>query len=166
MYIDPYELTKIDLAALKQANYLLVAHNRSVSEPSCFQAVKEFAKTETNPFPVNAYHTMLAPVSVQYNYRTPNAKYVCFESIWLYRPDHATSILDTLRAGDAISFMFYPDARSNGYLEDAGIHGDTLYLNVYRKGKHCARFELASSICKDNSARMCRMTSAGQLAIA
>ncbi len=164
-YVAPYELTKLDIAAIKQATYLVIANDRTKGEGPLVQAVKEYEKTEATPFPQSVYHTMPVPVSVQYQYKMPEAKYACVTSTHFYELDHASSVLATLRTGDAIAFLFYPDAHTNGYLEDAGLHGDILYLNVFRKGKQCARFELAHSNCRDNSARMCRLVSTGQLAI-
>jgi hypothetical protein len=61
-----------------------------------------------------------------------------------------------LRADDEITFRFYPDAHTNGYVAMGGLHADALYLDVRREGKVIARWELDISITPANSARMCR----------
>jgi hypothetical protein len=67
-----------------------------------------------------------------------------------------SGILKSLRAGDEIAFLFWPDAHSNGYVAAAGLHADLLQLSVYRKGKRIATWNVTTSLCADNSARMCR----------
>lgn len=158
-YVPPYELTKMDIAALKHASYILICRHREPDEESLFQAVKTFEKSAKNPFEHREYHTIAAPVRGHYNYKTPEAQYRCVTSVTLYRSQHcaASSILATLRAGDEIALEFSPDGHSNDYVRTAGLHADVLYLHVYRKGVSHATFELESSICPDNSARMCRM---------
>lgn len=66
-----------------------------------------------------------------------------------------SSVLKTLKVGDELTFSFYPDCHSNGYVAAAGLHADCLYLHVRRNGKR-QTWELISSICPTNSARMCR----------
>jgi hypothetical protein len=81
----------------------------------------------------------------------------CFAMAGIYH-DQGTpvsSILKTLRVGDELTFSFYPDGHCNGYIAAAGLHADILYLRVTRNGKRHT-WELTTSICATNSARMCR----------
>jgi hypothetical protein len=81
----------------------------------------------------------------------------CFSLVSIYHSQGcpSSSILKTLRAGDELTFSFYPDCHSQMYVARAGLHADCLYLHVRRNGKRHT-FELESSICPENSARMCR----------
>lgn len=67
----------------------------------------------------------------------------------------AESVLRTLRAGDAVSFYWYPDAGTNDYARGAGLHVDHLYLDVTR-GARTVRHLASVSVCPENSARMCK----------
>jgi hypothetical protein len=80
----------------------------------------------------------------------------CFETCGIYHNQNSpvSSILKTLKADDEITFSFYPDCHSNGYVAAAGLHADCLYLHVTRKGKR-QTWELASQVSAPNSARMC-----------
>ena len=62
---------------------------------------------------------------------------------------------ETLRTGDVVSFYWYPDAHTSENLRAAGLHGDVLYVDITR-GKRSARYVAGTSMCPDNSARMCR----------
>lgn len=81
----------------------------------------------------------------------------CFamENIYHSQGAPVSSILKTLRVGDDITFSFWPDCHSNGYVAAAGLHADCLYLHVVRNGKR-QTWEFSNSICPANSARMCR----------
>ncbi|MGY3615693.1 hypothetical protein [Bradyrhizobium sp. USDA 10063] len=81
----------------------------------------------------------------------------CFAMAGIYHGQRApvSSILKTLRAGDEITFSFYPDGHTNGYVAAAGLHADILYLHVRRNGKR-QTWEFDVSVCPSNSARMCR----------
>lgn len=66
-----------------------------------------------------------------------------------------------LREGDAISFYWYPDAGTNDYMRDHGLHGDKLYVDISRgegNKRRSWRYLVDCSTCPDNSARMCRGT--------
>jgi hypothetical protein len=81
----------------------------------------------------------------------------CFAMAGIYHGQRSpvSSILNTLRIGDEVTFSFYPDCHSNGYVAAAGLHADCLYLHVRRNGKRHT-WQLTESICANNSARMCR----------
>jgi hypothetical protein len=80
----------------------------------------------------------------------------CFAMAGIYHDQHTpiSNVLKTLRVGDDLTFSFHPDGHCNGYVAAAGLHADVLYLDVRRDGKRL-RWELATSICPSNSARMC-----------
>jgi hypothetical protein len=154
----PYELTKLDIAALRQADYIVAWLDCNGVVGSKFQAVKRAVKTEKNPFATDVVHEIAAPVRCRYDYRDENATWSCVESVTFYRssPCPAGSAIATLRAGDAITLEFYPDSHTTQALREAGFHGDAFNLHIHRKDKHVATFELRSSICQDNTARMCK----------
>lgn len=158
-YVPPYELTKMDISALRQADYIVAWLDRNGVVGSKFEAVKRVEKSDTNPFPVDMRHEIAAPIRPPYDYRNEGAKWSCVESVTFYRSQacQGSSIINTLRAGDGIALQFYPDAHTTEALKEAGFHGDTFNLLVYRKGNHVATFELRSVICQDNSARMCKL---------
>jgi hypothetical protein len=81
----------------------------------------------------------------------------CFAMAGIYHNQRSgvSSILKTLRVGDELTFSFYPDAGTNGYVAAAGLHADSLYLHV-RRASGRQTWELCDSICPNNSARMCR----------
>lgn len=81
----------------------------------------------------------------------------CFSMSGIYHSQGSpvSSILKTLKAGDELTFSFYPDCHSQAYVAAAGLHADCLYLHVRRNGKR-QTWELESSITPENSARMCR----------
>jgi hypothetical protein len=157
-YVPPYELTKIDIAALRHADHIVAWLDCNGVVGSLFEAVKRAEKTEKNPFATDIRHEIPAPVRTVFDYRDENATWSCVESVTFYRSQacQASSALATLRAGDAIALQFYPDSHTTQALKEHGFHGDAWNLLVYRKDKLVATFELRSSICQDNSARMCK----------
>ena len=66
------------------------------------------------------------------------------------------TLVKLLRAGDTVSLYWYPDAGTNDYVRQAGLHVDYLYLDVMR-GKTQYRYLADVSVCPDNSARMCKV---------
>lgn len=67
------------------------------------------------------------------------------------------TIASLLRPGDDITVAFVGDAASNGYVKDAHLHADVVRLHVTRKGaQRPLVFEVDTSICADNTARMVR----------
>jgi hypothetical protein len=71
------------------------------------------------------------------------------------------TIVGLLRADDTLRLEFRTDDATNGYVKDAGLHADELWLRIERgEGPHRKRlyFLLDASVCPDNSARMCRRT--------
>jgi hypothetical protein len=65
------------------------------------------------------------------------------------------TVVQLLRSGDSLRLEFRTDDATNGYVKEAGLHADELYLRVERAGKRMY-FLLDVSICPSNSARMCK----------
>lgn len=84
-----------------------------------------------------------------------NAKPAAFHMI--HNSDHSLTwqtIVKLLRPGDEITLRWRA-GNNNGYLREAGLHADDLYLRV-RRGDTAREMEflIARSVCRDNSARM------------
>jgi hypothetical protein len=146
-------VTKMDIVAMRKADRLVLWMRDA---ESYVHAVKENRPTERDPFACDIVHVIAAPVRLQTDWQNEAHNPRCCASINFYRSslEHAASILATLRTGDEISFEFYADAHTNGYMREAGLHGDVLYMDVTRAGKRVARFQLDYSNCSDNTARM------------
>ncbi len=65
------------------------------------------------------------------------------------------SITAFLKPGDELTLAWGADYESNGYMDDAGLHGDRLTLKIDRGNKKFG-FVLVVHACKDNTARMIR----------
>jgi hypothetical protein len=145
-----YELTKIDIAALRQCDFVHVTLIDGVAK---VRAVKRIEQSESQPFACDKEHAIAAEVTNNDIARL----WKCSELVRVYRDnqDHASAVFAMLRAGDKVRFHFYPDAHTNQYLRDAGLHGDALKLIVERGAKKFW-FELSSSHCPDNTARVCQ----------
>jgi len=151
-------LTKIDISALRKADSLCVHLSRDYT---IARAIKRNPKTETNPFASDVEHIVNANIrlaTMRGEAELAAGQVKCFSMSNLYPSQRhpATLILRTLREGDEITFRFAADAHSNCYIAAAGLHADTLYLDVLRKGKTIAYWELETSVCPDNSVRMCK----------
>lgn len=70
----------------------------------------------------------------------------------------------TLRAGHRVSLYWFPDAWTNRYLTEVGLHADALYVDVTRGKQRPVRYLVDVGICEDNTARMCRTS--GQVSTA
>ncbi len=150
-------LTKLDIAAMRAANTLcvhLTAHN-----PTGLVRLIKHADRSKDVFAQDAEH-VLADCEVNlYGFHNRTAIRdggKCFSLINFYHSQHtpASCIIRTLRIGDVISFQFYPDAHSNQYVKNAGLHADVLYMNVKRGDKRFT-WKLDCQVCPNNSARMC-----------
>lgn len=147
-----YALTKIDIAAMRKCDHLVVRRDPDAMV-YCTKAVK---KTAASPFTRELQHTVPAPVVFADDWRCDNSGCSAFEMLWNF-PSQTTplgSTLATLRAGDEIRFVFDVDGHSTIALAEAGFHADVLNLEVRRNGKAHAFWELAVSVCQGNSARM------------
>lgn len=153
-------LTKIDLNALHKADDLVV-HLGGRWADGLVRAIKRKDYNSTDPFETDKEHVIESVEVGCEHFQARDAveaggQFCAHVSFYHNQQTHASAVVHTLRVGDEIKFSFYPDAHSNGYLAQHGLHGDVLYMVVRRKGKTVARWELAHSICANNSARMCR----------
>ncbi len=171
MTTEPYTLTKIDIAALRQANRLIVHFNQDIPERTGVRLIKENRPTERDPFAQDIEHHLPAPVTVHnrqsWSNDLPERGVRAFGHIYLYPPMRNSgdmlycndTIISLLRAGDRIRFRFDADGGNCGFIVGANLHADALYLIVERgdadKPKRLA-FVLDHSVCLDNSARMVR----------
>lgn len=62
MNTAPYELTKMDISALKQADYIVAWLDRNGVIGPKFQAVKRAVKSDSNPFATDMVHEIAAPI--------------------------------------------------------------------------------------------------------
>ena len=153
-------LTKTDIAALRKADDLTV-HLSSRTPEGLVLAIKRKHRSEQDPFAQDIEHVLTATAALdgfrgQEQLKNGGAEFFAMVGLYHGQHGHASSVFRTLRAGDEITFRFYPDAHTNGYCAMSGLHGDILCLDVRRHGKRVASWELTSSICPSNSARMCR----------
>jgi hypothetical protein len=153
-------LTKLDIAAIRKADDLVVHLNAQYPD-GVVRLIKRVRPDLKNPFAHDVEHKIESAKVELSGHRgrdgLANGSVKCFAMIGLYHGmcEHASGVMKTLRAGDEVTFKFYPDAHTNGYLSACGLHGDALYLQVRRKGKTIAKWHLDESICPPNSARMC-----------
>jgi hypothetical protein len=153
-------LTKTDIAALRKCDDICV-HLGARHPEGLVRAIKRKGYGNTDPFATDIEHIVTAKVEIDTlrgRQALETGGVECFAMIGVYHSQHTgqSSILKTLRAEDELTFRFYPDAHTNGYVAMGGLHADVLYLDVRRDGKIIARWELDISICPSNSARMCR----------
>jgi hypothetical protein len=153
-------LTKTDITALRKCDAICV-HLDSHHPAGLVRVIKRKDYNSTNPLEDDKEHIITAPVGFATwrgcdELKAGHAR--CFATVSLYHNQRhtAVNIIATLREGDEISFKFYPDAHSNGYCAMSGLHADSLYLNVRRSNGKVYQWELTSSICPSNSARMCQ----------
>ena len=152
-------LTKMDVAALRKADTLVV-HLSKEHANGLVRAIKRVERDERNPFAQDVEHIITAAsVSLYHSNASDliaNGGVRCTGHVSFYHSQNtpASTIIHTLREGDEITFRFYPDAHTNGYVFDAGLHADVLYLDVRRNGKRLS-WKLDISICQNNTARMC-----------
>lgn len=146
----PTGLTKIDIAALKQADSIEINYPASPSQPA-FVASKRQEKTEASPFAADyVYHTIASATSFfapeGYSDDVSNARGHEVLSIYRDAPNHVASILAILKVGDFVTFQFAADYGSTTALKEVGFHADMLYMRVRRGDKVIARFTLETRI--------------------
>jgi hypothetical protein len=152
-------LTKTDIDAIRRADDLCI--HLGTRNPNGFVRLIKRKPYNAKPFETDQDYILenaVVKVETTLGQRAlESGAAEFFESVGLYhnQASPASSILKTLRAGDELTFSFYPDCHSNGYVAAAGLHADCLYLHVTRNGKRQS-WEIAQSICPNNSARMCR----------
>lgn len=154
-------LTKEDVYAIRHADDICV-HLTAKHPKGLVRLIKRKPYYNAKPFETDQEHELHATVAMDNAWKhgpmVESGAVQCFAMAGIYHEQqtHVSSVLKTLRVGDELRFRFYPDAHTTQYGEELGLHGDSLYLDVYRDGKRKACFELETSMCPDNSARMCR----------
>jgi hypothetical protein len=163
-----YQLTAIDIAAMRKCDRVVIVFNESQNNlrRTCVVLTKEARRSERDTFAQEIDHALEeCPVRIEnhgiFAGELAAANVTAFALLYTYhnQRDHEASVLRTLRAGDVIAFRFYADCHTNGYIAAAGLHGDALFLDVERgegKARRSFTFEMHSSVCPNNSARMVR----------
>lgn len=147
----PYLLTKLDIAALQQADYLTVMLTNGVSRVLVGQQVKETLK---RPFTQDGVHQIEAPIHVTNSGNAQGRFYASMNFDRRFRDTHISAVTAQLRVGDAISFQFYADYLTSEVIRTAKLHADVLRLQV-RRGKRLFIFEIDHVIAPSGAARMC-----------
>jgi hypothetical protein len=168
---EPYALTAIDLEAIRHCDRLAVVLNvaRGLSK---VEAIKTGSQERAAAgVSHNGRHALVSipgeddvefsipvPITVEGYYRELPASAECYALVYNYpsQKTHASSVLGTLKAGDAVRLHFYPDALSTPALRASRFHGDALYVHIYRKGRLHARFQIAHVVSNVENVRMCR----------
>lgn len=151
-------LSKDDISAFRKANDMCVHLDKSGGR---VRLIKRKPLWGAKPFETDTeYRVENATVTLE-GYRHRDALdngATCFASVSFYHDQHTpeSAIVRTLRAGDEITFTFHPDHHTNGYVAAVGLHADSLFLRVRRDGSTVANWEIETTICPSNSARMCR----------
>lgn len=156
--MEDYTLTALDIAALRKADDICV-HLTERHPSGLIRVIKRAEKTTKNPFAQDVEHIIAAPVEIDVFNAAPeiaSGKAKCFALVSLYHSQKtpASMIVNSLRAGDVVRFVFRPDHHTNGYLARVKLHADVLCLMVWRNGKR-VEHTLHASIAPENSARMC-----------
>jgi hypothetical protein len=156
-----HELTKADVAALRQCDQISVHYAANDPSVNACVAFKRLERRENDPFGDTERRHAIGDgsnigMAYRYDAAERNAHARCFALVSNYASQHTpeASALATLRVGDAIAWEFAPDAGSNGYAAVHGLHIDELILRVRRGGKDHASWTLATCCCPSNSARM------------
>jgi hypothetical protein len=152
-------LTKTDLAAIRNANDICI-HLSARNPNGLVRLIKRKPLYDAKPFETDQEYILTASVVMETargQTAIENGSAECFAMAGIYHNQRSpvSSILNSLRVGDELTFSFYPDGHTNGYVAAAGLHADILYLHVRRNGKR-QTWEFTNSICPANSARMCR----------
>jgi hypothetical protein len=163
-----YQLTAIDIAAMRKCDRFVVAFNDhdASRRQTCVTLTKEARKSASDPFAHDIDHSLVdCPVRIENSgaFAGDNAAagVTAFALLYTYhnQRDHESSVLRQLKVGDRIAFRFYADCHTNGYVAAAGLHGDALFIDVERgedKARKLFTFELQNQVCPNNSARMVR----------
>lgn len=156
-----YELTKADVAALKQCDQISVHFSALDPSVNACVAFKRIERKDSDPFgDTERRHTIGAGDNIglayRYDIQERCAQARCFALVPNYANQHTpeASAIATLRVGDAIAWEFAPDAGSNGYAAMHDLHIDELILRVRRNGQPHASWTMAACCCPNNSARM------------
>jgi len=157
-------LTKLDIAAIRKADTLVI-HLNKANPQGTVRCVKR-ADYTIDPYAKDQSYSLDCDVVLRHVYgattSVTDTDIACFGHVSIYSGQRCPvyCMLETLKEGDELTFSFYADAHSNGYIAKAGLHADVLNLLVRRPLKdgksRYYTWELNVSICPENSARMCR----------
>lgn len=170
---DTYTLTKMDIAALRSANRLVIHYNSDHPDLNGAQAIQENRPTEKDPYAQDVNYCIPIPTVLRHSDgifgRAASTTGVrAFAHIYLY-PKNAKgnggdthypsdTIIGLLKAGDRVRLYFDADGHNCGFIVGANMHADTLYLLVERgdpdKKPQRMHFVLDQTVCLNNTARM------------
>lgn len=149
-------ITKVELAALRKADTVCFdRYWRDGDEFSKIRAIKDAKRTEADPYAEEITVSIFVESTVRDYDASSSDRHTCFHMI--HSPQYSEewmTIVGLLKAGDDL-VLRWTAGNSNGYLDEAGLHRDELALVVMR-GKRRMVFRIATSVCKDNTARMVR----------
>lgn len=166
------ELTKEILKDLRDCKDLSLFHNyRQEDAAQTFIRVNFEDIVRGNK--IESSKEYLVADSYVHGERARNETVKCFAHIDKYdyeqQYNELSSVLAFLKVGDRIRIEWYRDAWTNQYMQHSAnkvnsddcspfeaLHGDAVYIVIYRGENTRYRFHLDHSICADNSARMIR----------
>lgn len=140
-------LTKNDIKALKTCDSLVFRYSNNQSR---IEAIKE---VKNDPWETEKRYIINVNTEKCSNYIKEATTHIYNNTIW-------KTITEILKENDTIYLQWYPDAHTNQYMEKAGLHGDVLYLKIFRQGKNKNKwftFLIDTCTCPDNSARMIKL---------
>jgi hypothetical protein len=143
MAMETYQLTKLDVAALRKADRLYVAFNGPKPELTRLEALKENRPSRCAQ---ELRHEIKIPATVcGYGFHGSLSSYLTEEEqsrvvasafIYLYHSQctEASTIINLLKAGDIVRLQFVADNNSDA-MRSADMHSDALQLFVTRGSK-------------------------------
>ena len=155
------EITKTDLKALGRADRWYLYHANGKSGIRCVKQAKH-----DDPFATDIQYDIDAGQVWFRNY-ADNAENIDTDSVSCFADVYGDSwktVVSLLRVGDSFAVEWLADCWRNGYLKDAKtaepLHADGARFIIMRpkkdgRYKHLT-FDVATSICADNTARMIR----------
>jgi hypothetical protein len=162
---EQHILTKDDIHAIRNANDICI--HLGARHPNGLVRLIKRKPYNGKPFETDQEYELGATVTFETSegrraLESGSASCFAMEGIYHSQRSPVSSILNTLKVGDHLTFSFWPDAHSNAYVAAAGLHADALYLHVRdTKGKRKS-WELSNRVCTNNSARMCRGVPSGR----
>lgn len=152
-------LSKQDIKALKHCTYVLFR----VQQSECIMEAVLDGKDSATGF--DQRHTITVDSCVTASRRDTTTEIRNRTGVaswsWMDLPE-AQTFLKLVRPGDQLLLKWNADGRTNQYVSEAGLHVDTLTMDIYRHNKRADMYEryitlpVAQSITPDNTARMFR----------
>lgn len=143
-----HTLTAQDLRIIRSANDLAV-HLNELHPGGLVRFILERVSGGDNK-----EYTLPIPVTLYSGEKVTTSNFALI-GLYKYGWSSAYSAFALLKPGDNISLQFYPNALTNATMVKANLYGDGLYLHVTRGKKHFS-FLINTSVCPENSARMCQ----------